>query len=84
MELTEEQKQELSKAISSLVNAFKEVINAVYKVMKPLINWLVDMAKEVIKYKKYNMIYMRTKSKRIRKKQVTLIRKKVLDYETNN
>jgi hypothetical protein len=74
-ELTQEQRD----AIQAMAEAF----NKIYEAAKKLIEELIFIAKQYIPlinmlYSKHMMIYNRTKSKRIRKKQLSMLGKKVL------
>jgi len=76
-ELTQEQQDTIDRCIES----FKKLAEQIIEAFKPIVEWFIKtfgpICRNIQYYKKYNMIYMRTKSKRIRKKQINLMRKKV-------
>ena len=73
--LTEEQQEKLANAIQELIEVYKQV----WKNVKEIFIQLWDSFKEIIsknqKVKKYLAIYVRTHNQRIKKKQITKIRK---------
>ena len=79
MELTQEQ-------VNKLINAFNEIANIIknmrIKIKEAFINFInsIDL-KKIKQMIKYNNIYLRTKSRRIKKKQIKLIQR--ILYERN-
>lgn len=81
--LTNEQKQEL---INNLIEAFNSIIEAVEKVYNAIREVFVKMWKSLkwiieknSKIRKYISIYNRTHNRRIKNKQIKLIRKVLLE-----
>ena len=77
-EITQEEKEKIFNAFKEICNVFEKIYNEIKRIIEPIIKWLVELMKNVNKYKKCNAIYTRTKSKRIRKKQIMLLRKAVI------
>ena len=79
MELTQEQ-------VNKLINVFNEIVNIIknmwIKIKEAFINFInsIDL-KKIKQMIKYNNIYLRTKSRRIKKKQIKLIQR--ILYERN-
>lgn len=79
MELTQEQ-------VNKLINVFNEIVNIIknmwIKIKETFINFInsIDL-KKIKQIIKYNNIYLRTKSRRIKKKQIKLIQR--ILYERN-
>ncbi len=75
MNLTAEQQENLVKAVENLIEVFEQV----WKKVKEIFIQLWNSFKEIIiknqKVKKYLSIYARTHNQRIKKKQITKIRK---------
>jgi|GEM_PF-2033173 len=84
-ELTQEQQDAIDRfmaACKEIYDAVKIFAEKIIEAIKPIVEWFIKTVGPICKnlpyYKKYNMIYMRTKSKRIKKKQISLMRKKWL------
>ena len=75
MDLTEEQQEKLIDAIQNLIKAFKQVVEKVKEVLIQLWNRFKEVIIKNQKIKKYLGIYGRTHNQRIKKKQITKIRK---------
>lgn len=79
MKLTQEQ-------VNKLINVFNEIVNIIknmwIKIKEAFINFInsIDF-KKIKQIIKYNNIYLRTKSRRIKKKQIKLIQR--ILYERN-
>lgn len=79
MEPTQEQ-------VNKLINVFNEIVNIIknmwIKIKEAFINFInsIDF-KKIKQIIKYNNIYLRTKSRRIKKKQIKLIQR--ILYERN-
>ena len=81
--LTNEQKQELinnlTEAYNLIIETVEKVCNAVRKVFVKLWENLKYIVEKNSKIKKYIFIYNRTHSRRIKNKQIKLIRKVLLE-----
>ena len=82
-ELTQEQQDAIAKftaACQDMYDAVKIFVEKIMEAIKPIFEWLIKTLGPICKnlpyYTKHSMIYYRTKSKRIRKKQISLMRKK--------
>ena len=75
MNLTEEQQENLVKAFQELIEAFKQVWKNVKEIVINLWNSFKEIISKNQKVKKYLAIYARTHNQRIKKKQITKIRK---------
>jgi len=72
---------ELTKEQQDAIQAITEAFNEIYEAVKKIVEEIFKIVKEYIPimqmlHTKHMMIYNRTKSKRIRKKQISLMRKK--------
>lgn len=67
--------------INEITQMFKRVFNEIKKIIEPVVKWFLEfigpILRQIYYYKKYNRIYIQTKSGRIKKKQMTLLRKQV-------
>ena len=75
MDLTKKQQKKLMNAIQNLIEVFKQVWKNVKEIFVKLWNSFKEVIRNNQKIKKYLAIYRRTHNKRIKKKQITKIRK---------
>ena len=73
--LTEEQQEKLMNTIQNLIEVFKQVWKKVKETFIQLWNSFKEAIIKNQKVKKYLAIYVRTHNRRIKKKQITKIRK---------
>ena len=73
--LTEEQRENLVKTVQNLIEVFEQVWKEVKETLIQLWNSFKEIINKNQKVKKYLSIYARTHNQRIKKKQITKIRK---------
>ncbi len=73
--LTEEQRENLVKTVQNLIEVFEQVWKEVKEILIQLWNSFKEIINKNQKIKKYLSIYARTHNQRIKKKQITKIRK---------
>ena len=73
--LTEEQRENLVKTVQNLIEVFEQAWKKVKEIFIQLWNSFKEVITKSQKVKKYLAIYVRTHNLRIKKKQITKIRK---------